>query len=377
MKNIFVLLSLSLILSCNKGSKQSKSLMELNSEKTRLITQIDSLSNMLNAVEHQISKLDTTKRLTSVTAIKAEVKPFKHFIKLQGVVKADQSVELYPERAGAVTSIYVKEGQSVVKGQILVQIDNSILENNRAELLTQLELAKTTFERQQRLWNQNIGSEIQFLQAKAKKEGLENSLNSLNAQAEKLKIIAPFSGIIDEIFIKIGGLASTQTPAVRLVNLSKIHVECEVTETYLNTIKKDTDVNLTFPSIGKEWTSKIAQVGNFINPNNRSFKVRINLNNPDNELKANMLADVKINDFKNTGVVIPSALLQKDRDAKTFVFTLIKDDNSYKVKKTYVNEWSAYNNLSFISEGLTPNTLIVDKGSRLIKAGENVVLSEQ
>ena len=377
MKNIFVLLSLSLILSCNKGSKQSKSLMELNSEKTRLITQIDSLSNMLNAVEHQISKLDTTKSLTSVTTIKAEVKPFKHFIEVQGVVEADQSVELYPERAGAVTSIYVKEGQSVVKGQILVQIDNSILENNRAELLTQLELAKTTFERQQRLWNQNIGSEIQFLQAKAKKEGLENSLNSLNAQAEKLKIIAPFSGIIDEIFIKIGGLASTQTPAVRLVNLSKIHVECEVTETYLNTIKKDTDVNLTIPSIGKEWTSKIAQVGNFINPNNRSFKVRINLNNPENELKANMLADVKINDFKNTGVVIPSALLQKDRDAKTFVFTLIKDDNSYKVKKTYVNEWSAYNNLSFISEGLTPNTLIVDKGSRLIKAGENVMLSEQ
>lgn len=377
MKNIFVLLSLSLIFSCNKGSKQSKSLMELNSEKARLITQMDSLSNMLNAVEHQISKLDTTKRLTSVTAIKAKVKPFKHFIELQGVVKADQSVELYPERAGAVTSIYVKEGQSVVKGQILVQIDNSILENNRAELLTQLELAKTTFERQQRLWNQNIGSEIQFLQAKAKKDGLENSLNSLNAQAEKLKIIAPFSGIIDEIFIKIGGLASTQMPAVRLVNLNKIHVECEVTETYLNTIKKDTDVNLTFPSIGKERASKIAQVGNFINPNNRSFKVRINLNNPDNELKANMLADVKINDFKNTGVVIPSALLQKDRDAKTFVFVLIKDDNSYKVKKTYINERSAYNNLSFISEGLTPNTLIVDKGSRLIKAGENVMLSEQ
>ena len=377
MKNIFVLLSLSLIFSCNKGSKQSKSLMELNSEKARLITQMDSLSNMLNAIEHQISKLDTTKRLTSVTAIKAKVKPFKHFIELQGVVKADQSVELYPERSGAVTSIYVKEGQSVVKGQILVQIDNSILENNRAELLTQLELAKTTFERQQRLWNQNIGSEIQFLQAKAKKDGLENSLNSLNAQAEKLKIIAPFSGIIDEIFIKIGGLASTQMPAVRLVNLNKIHVECEVTETYLNTIKKDTDVNLTFPSIGKERASKIAQVGNFINPNNRSFKVRINLNNPDNELKANMLADVKINDFKNTGVVIPSALLQKDRDAKTFVFVLIKDDNSYKVKKTYINERSAYNNLSFISEGLTPNTLIVDKGSRLIKAGENVMLSEQ
>lgn len=377
MKNIFILLSLSLILSCSNGSKQSKSLMELNSEKTRLITQMDSLSNMLNTVEQQISKLDTTKRLTSVTVIKAEVKAFKHFIEVQGVVEADQSVELYPERSGSITSIYIKEGQQVKKGQILAQIDNSILESSRAELQTQLDLATTTFERQQRLWNQNIGSEIQFLQAKAKKEGLENSLNSLNSQAEKLKIIAPFSGIIDEIFIKIGGLASTQMPALRLVNLNEIHVECEVTETYLNTIKKDTEVNLTFPSIGKEWTSKIAQVGNFINPNNRSFKVRINLKNPDNELKANMLVDVKINDFKNTGVVIPSALLQKDRDAKTFVFTLIKDDNSYKVKKTYISESSAYNNLSFISEGLAPNTLIIDKGARLIKAGENVSLSEQ
>lgn len=352
-------------------------MMELNSEKTRLIKQMDSLSNMLNAVEQQISKLDTTKRLTSVTAIKAEVKPFKHFIEVQGVVEADQSVELYPERAGTVTSIYVKEGQNVVKGQTLVQLDNSILESSRAELQTQLELARTTFERQERLWNQNIGSEIQFLQAKAKKEGLENSLNSLNSQAEKLKIVAPFSGTIDEIFIKIGGLAATQMPALRLINLNKIHVECEVTETYLNTIKKDTEVNLTFPSIGQKYTSKIAQVGNFINPNNRSFKVRINLNNPRNELKANMLVDVKINDFKNTGVVIPSALLQKDRDAKTFVFALVNDNDTYKVQKTYVSESSTYNNLSFISEGLTSNTLIVDKGARLIKAGESVILSEQ
>lgn len=376
MKKIIAISSISLILSCNKDQKQSSSLLELNTEKNRLIKQIDSLSNSLNLVELQISQLDTTIRLSSVTAINAETKNFKHFVEVQGNVEADQSVELYPERSGTITAIYAQEGQRVSKGQTLAQIDNSILESSMAELQTQLELAKTTYERQERLWAQNIGSELQFLQSKAKKEGLENSLNSLKSQAQKLKIIAPFNGIIDEIFFKVGGLATPQMPALRLVNLDKIHVECDVTESYLNTIRQNTEVILYFPSIDKQWTSKINQVGSFINPNNRSFKVRIDLDNSNNLLKSNMLANVRINDYDDNGIVIPSALLQKDQEGQTFVFTLENEGKFYKVKKSYVTATSSYNNLSFISEGLTPNTLIVDKGARLIKDGEKVTISE-
>ena len=376
MKKTYALIGISIMLCCGKTSKQSASLLELNNNKRDLIQQIDSLSSMLKSVELNISKLDTNKRLTRVTAMKSEEKMFQHFIEVQGSVEADQSVELYPESSGNITKIFVREGQSISKGHPLVQIDNSILESSKVELQTQLDLATTTFERQKRLWDQNIGSEIQYLQAKAKKEGLENSLESLKSQAKKLKITAPFSGTVDEIFVKTGGLANPMFPALRLINLNQIHVESEVTETYLKYIKKGTEVELYFPSIDKKINAKVDQVGNYINPNNRSFKVRINVNNTDGTLKANLLAEVKISDFKEVGIVIPSNLIQKDRMNKPFVYSLVKEDKFYRVKKSYIIEKISYENDSFISEGLEADALIVNKGSRLVKENETVILAE-
>ena len=376
MKKTYALIGISLMLCCGKTSKQSASLLELNHNKRDLIQQIDSLSSLLKSVELNISKLDTNKRLTRVTALKSEKKMFQHFIEVQGSVEADQSVELYPESSGNITKIFIREGQSISKGHPLVQIDNSILESSKVELQTQLDLATTTFERQKRLWDQNIGSEIQYLQAKAKKEGLENSLESLKSQAKKLKITAPFSGTVDEIFVKNGGLANPMFPALRLINLNQIHVESEVTETYLKYIKKGTEVELYFPSIDKKINTKVDQVGNYINPNNRSFKVRINVNNTDGTLKANLLAEVKISDFKEVGIVIPSNLIQKDRMNKPFVYSLVKEDKFYRVKKSYIIEKISYENESFISEGLEADALIVDKGSQLVKEDETVILAE-
>lgn len=376
MKKTYALIGISLMLCCGKTSKKSASLLELNHNKRDLIQQIDSLSSLLKSVELNISKLDTNKRLTRVTALKSEKKMFQHFIEVQGSVEADQSVELYPESSGNITKIFVREGQSISKGHPLVQIDNSILESSKVELQTQLDLATTTFERQKRLWDQNIGSEIQYLQAKAKKEGLENSLESLKSQAKKLKITAPFSGTVDEIFVKTGGLANPIFPALRLINLNQIHVESEVTETYLKYIKKGTEVELYFPSIDKKINTKVDQVGNYINPNNRSFKVRINVNNTDGTLKANLLAEVKISDFKEVGIVIPSNLIQKDRMNKPFVYSLVKEDKFYRVKKSYIIEKISYENESFISEGLEADALIVDKGSQLVKEDETVILAE-
>jgi RND family efflux transporter MFP subunit len=376
MKKIYVYATLILVSSCGKTAKQSENLLELNSKKELLIEQIDSLSQVLNSVELNISKLDTNKRLTPVNTIKAQRKLFQHFIQVQGTVEAEQSVELFPESSGNITNIFVEEGQNVYKGQTLIQIDNSILKTNMAELQTQLELASTTYERQKRLWDQNIGSEIQFLQSKAKKEGLENSIESLKAQAKKLKISAPFSGTVDEVFSKIGGLATPMTPAIRLVNLKQVHVESEVTETYLKHIQKGTEVELFFPTIGKNISTKVSQVGNYINPNNRSFKIRIKVNNPNSELKANLLADLKINDFKQNGIVIPTKLIQKDRMGDSFVYTLKKEKEAYVVEKTYIVQKMTYANESFIAEGLLEDALIVDKGSRLIKANETVIIAE-
>jgi RND family efflux transporter MFP subunit len=376
MKKIYVYATLILVSSCGKTAKQSENLLELNSKKELLIEQIDSLSQVLNSVELNISKLDTNKRLTPVNTIKAQRKLFQHFIQVQGTVEAEQSVELFPESSGNITNIFVEEGQNVYKGQTLIQIDNSILKTNMAELQTQLELASTTYERQKRLWDQNIGSEIQFLQSKAKKEGLENSIESLKAHAKKLKISAPFSGTVDEVFSKIGGLATPMTPAIRLVNLKQVHVESEVTETFLKHIQKGTEVELFFPTIGKNISAKVNQVANYINPENRSFKIRIKVNNPNSELKANLLADLKINDFKQNGIVIPTKLIQKDRMGDSFVYTLKKEKGAYVVEKTYIVQKMTYANESFIEKGLLEDVLIVDKGARLIKVNETVIIAE-
>ena len=365
-----------LVLSCDNYSKKNSTVHELEMSKKTLIRQIDSLGILLKEVEQNISKLDTNKRLLMVTALNTKKKKFEHYIDVQGIVESDESVELFPEQGGTVSNIYVKEGQRVKRGQTLIQIDDSLIKSTIAETQTQLDLATTTFNRQKRLWNQNIGSEIQYLQSKAKKEGLENKIKSLKVQARKLKIVAPFTGTIDEVFNKIGGLAAPLFPSVRVINLERIHVESEVTETYLKTIAVGTKVELFFPSLGNKIKAKINQVGNFINPDNRSFKIRIDIKNKDNELKPNLLADLKINDFEETGIVIPSKLIQKDRLGNSFVYTLQKVKDNYNVEKSYIKEKMTYNNESFISEGLIEDVLVVDKGSRLIKEGEIVILSE-
>ncbi len=366
---------LCLVLSCDNYSNKASTVQELEISKKTLIRQIDSLGILLKEIEQNISKLDTNKRLLMVTALSTKKKKFEHYIDVQGIVESDESVELFPEQGGTVSNIYVKEGQRVKRGQTLIQIDDSLIKSTIAETQTQLDLATTTFKRQKRLWNQNIGSEIQYLQAKAKKEGLENKIKSLKVQARKLKIVAPFTGTVDEVFNKIGGLAAPLFPSVRVVNLDRIHIESEITETYLKSIDTGTKVELFFPSLGNKIKAKINQVGNFINPDNRSFKIRINIKNKDNELKPNLLADLKINDFEETGIVIPSKLIQKDRLGNSFVYTLQKVKDNYNVEKSYIKEKMTYNNESFISEGLNEDVLVVDKGSRLIKEGEIVTLS--
>jgi RND family efflux transporter MFP subunit len=374
MKHLFSLLIFSLVLSCGTSDKESQSLTDLKTKKTALKEQMDRMGTELKEIEIAISELDTLKKLMSVTSIKAEVKDFNHYVEVQGTVKADKTIDLHAEMGGTVMAILVKEGQKVSKGQLLATLDSDVIDNSVLQLDTQLALATTTFERQARLWEQNIGSEIQYLQAKAQKEGLENSVKSLKAQARKMKIIAPFSGIIDQIYTKTGELTSPQKPFLKLVNLNKVYVESEVTETYLNSIKKDTKVLLNFRSIGTSVEASVSQVGNFINPSNRSFKMRIDLKNPNNELKANLLADIKINDFKANGTVIPTRLVQRDRDNKTFVYTIEPKENNHKVIKTYVTEVMNYDNQSYISDGLVPNSILVDKGARLVNNNEEVTL---
>lgn len=374
MKSIFTLSLLLLVLGCNNATKESQSVTDLKIQKMDLVNQLNNISNKLKSVERAILDLDTLKRLVSVTSFKAEEKTFNHYIEVQGVVKADKAIELRGEMGGTLTAVLIKQGQKVTKGQVLATLESSVIDNSVLQLKTQLDLATTTYERQARLWEQKIGSEIQFLQIKSQKEGLENSLNSLKAQARKMKIIAPFSGTIDQVFAKTGELISPTAPILRLVNLDNVYIESEVTETYLKSISKGSKALLNFTSIDTYLEASITQVGNFINPSNRSFRTRIDIKNINNELKANLLADIKINDFSATGIVIPSKIIQKDRNGKTFVYTLEAEEANYKVIKTFVRDSNSYNNFSYISEGLNSKSTLVDKGARLVKNGDIVKL---
>ncbi len=372
MKKIIALFIITTVtFSCGEEVKKS-SLDELNDQKATLVGKIDSLNNKLKIIEKEISKLDPNKRLQIVTALPVKNETFKHYVEIQGVVKADKNIEIRPELGGTVKAIYVKEGQRVAAGQTLVQLDDSSIKNSIDELNTQLNLAKTTFERQNRLWSQNIGSEMQYLQAKAQKEGFESSLASLKTQADKMKIVAPFSGIVDEIFPNNGELTSPQDPVVRLLNLDKVYVEADVTETYLPVIKVGTETVIYFPSIHKEINSKIAQIGNYINPDNRSFKTRINLSNRDHTIKPNLLADLKILDFISDGIIIPSTLVQQDQYGNDYVFTIETTNNENKVVKKPITIENEYNHEVYISKGLNENDTLVNAGARLVKAGDIV-----
>jgi RND family efflux transporter MFP subunit len=363
--------------SCNSSDKKSTSLESLEAKKERIITQLDSLTAELKLVDESLSKQTEKQDHQIVTVLKATSKNFKHYIEVYGNVVAEKNIEIKPEMGGTITHIYVKEGQNVSKGQLLMQLDASAINTSIDELKTRLELATTAFERQERLWKQQIGSEMQFLQAKNQKESLEKSIKSLQVQAQKMRIAAPFDGVVDYIFPKVGELASPQNPLIRLVNLKSLYLEADVTESYLVDVKKGTPVQIIFSSINKELTAKISSVGNFINPENRSFKIRIDLPSIDKTLKPNLFANININDFEHSGIVLPLQVLQKDKDNDFYVYVAVTQNNQTLVVKKIVSVLSTYNNEALIGDGLQENDLVIDKGSRTINEGNLIVIKSE
>lgn len=377
MKHTIILLSILMILfSCGKKEEAPQNHLEiLQAERFKIQKTVDSLATQLKAIEKSIHELDTLRKLQKVTVFTTKDTIFKHYIALQGIVVSDKNVLLKPEKSGTIKQIFVKEGQAVSKGQTLVQLDASSLYDKVIELKTQLALANTTFERQERLWNQKIGSEMQYLSAKTQKEALENSLKSLHTQIGKMKIKAPFSGVIDAILPKVGELIGSQSPVIRLINLNKVHIEAEVPENFLPVIKKGTEVLINFPAINKQLLSKISKIGSYINPDNRSFKVRIPISNKDHLIKPNLLAGLKINDFTETGIVLASDLIQMNQKAEQFVFVVKKDSLKTTVNKRILEIGKEYKNQVFITSGLQANEKIVLEGGKFVKDADEVDIS--
>ncbi|RZP11605.1 MAG: efflux RND transporter periplasmic adaptor subunit [Flavobacteriales bacterium] len=382
MKNFILNLSVILIISCGpKNSKSTEEILATNDytliqkRKGEIKSQINDLKFELNRLDNVLEKIDTDKKLFLVSAIKLKHKNFNHYLNFQGSLDTDQNVVIYPELPGLLKNIYVKQGDKVKKGQIIAKISDNGLSDQLEQLKLQRNLAKTTFERQKKLWDQKIGSEIQYLQAETNFKSLEKKISQMRDQEGKTRILAPFDGTIDDVIADIGSnLAPGLTPIFRIINIEQMKVSAEIPEIHIPYIKQNKNVKIYIPILDKQILGKISSVGNFINPNNRSFSIEIKLLNQSNELKPNMTVSLEINDYQNkSAILIPSKDILEDEEGNFYVYKLIIDSNeNYKSNKVMIQKGKSYKNMTEIKSGLKENDLIINDGLRQVEDGQIV-----
>jgi RND family efflux transporter MFP subunit len=375
MKKSLFIIPIAAILTIGCQPAEKTTLDNLNVLKDNLKERVKTLSDSLALVEELITAQDTSKKLQVVTIDSIEFASFEHYFEVHGNVKIEDNAQIFPEVPGKIEKILVKEGSRVNAGTPLIQLDASTITASIAEVQKQLELAKKVFEKQSSLWEQKIGSEIQFLEAKTNKEGLEKRLASLQEQVEMYTIKAPFSGTVDEIMPKVGEAANPAMPVTRIINLDKVYIEAEVSERYIKSVKAGTLVKISFPGVSTSTVATVSRVGDYINPANRTFKVQIILNNNDGSLKPNLLAVLKIRDYHNPeSFNVPSRLIQQDRQGNNYIYTLVKNDAGYTVKKLDITLGQSYDGVTEIKEGVDQILPFIDKGSRSVKQGDIVAI---
>ena len=384
MKKIITLVTLSLILWSCGGDKQEASLEAvLNSKNTKditakrqeLVDQQQNIQQQLKQIDEALAEINPDKNVPLITTFKAKTEEFNHYVELQGNVTTKQNLVLTPEMSGILTSVYVKEGDKVRKGQLLALVDDGGLAQQKAQLQIQADLAKTTYERQKRLWDQKIGSEIQFLQAKSTYDGQMAALNQINQQLAKTRITAPFSGEIDDVITEQGSVVGAgQTPIMRIVNLNDMYIETEVPERYLANISNDSKVEVNFPVLNETVQAKVRQTGNYINPSNRTFKIEIEVPKTEKQIKPNLTARLKINDYTNKeAILIPQNIISENADGEQYIYILEDKENNKAVAKQVIIETGAtQGDVIEILSGLKNNDEIIQEGARSVKEGQTV-----
>lgn len=362
--------------SCQKsqGTQDTKraELQKLKAQMKEIQAKIDALEKELEST----SEINTEYLNVNVQTIQPQT--FRRYIELQGKVESSKAVSLSSKVAGQVTQIFVSNGSSVNKGQLMIQLDDGLLQKTQQELITSLEFANLMYEKQKRLWEQKAGSEVQYLQAKNNKESLEKRLNSLKEQIESCKIYAPFSGVVDEVIPKIGELVSPGFPVVKLTAMSDLKVIIDVSESYIKTIKQGTAVKIDFGESEKSLETKISVVSKAINPINRTFRVEIKLPSGLNNIKPNQLCSVKINDITiENSIVIPINLIKRDENNREFVYVISEKNGKTNVSIKYVKTDISYNGNILVTEGLNFNDLIITDGSSEVNEGQTVQIASK
>ena len=381
-KLVYILSFSTLLAACGGGSEKStEEILESNDIET-IQKKRDELTAQQSELESEIKKLDSKlkeinpeRNIPLVTSFAVEAEHFDHFLELQGSVETRKNVVLNAEMGGILQKIYVEEGQKVSKGQTLAKIDDGGLSQQLAQMEIQLDLAKTTFERQKRLWEQQIGSEIEYLQAKSNYEGQVNAVKQMKSQLSKSVVSAPFSGTIDEIITEQGNVVSPgQTQILRIVNLDDMYIKTDVPENYISNVTQGKPVEVTFPVLGKTVDTKVKQVGSYINPNNRTFTAEIDVPNKEKEIKPNLTARVKINDYTSeNAILVPQNILSENADGEQYLYVLDQVEGEKAVaKRVIVKTGKSQGDSIEVLEGLKDGDLIIEDGARSVKEGQTV-----
>lgn len=377
----YSILSLIILVSCGPKEKSVEDVIETGSkseiEQKRGILNKDmlELKNKLKKLDERLTQFEEDYDYALVEAMELKPRNFKHYIKIQGEATTDENILIYPEFSGNLKEVYVKEGEEVKKGQKLAKIDDGGLSSQLAEMKARRDLAKTRFERQKRLWDQNIGSEIQFLEAETAFEQINNSVKQMESQLNKSIIFAPFNGKIDEVITDQGQVVSPgQTPIFRILNLGQMYVSANVPENYVGSIKVGTEAIVKFGSLGKEFQSQVTQVSSNISESNRNFRVRVAIPDQIEFVKPNLIATIKLNDYEaNDAIVIPENILRENAQGESFTFSLSMENDSLgsaNLKKLKLGKH--YQGEIEVLEGLEASEIVVTEGARTIKEDEKV-----
>ena len=365
MKKLLILFAATLLVSsCGEQEQSIEAKKEtLKSLKSQLIT----LKSDIKSLEKELAGFDgiIEEAKIPIRTKNIQYENFHHYIELPGTISSKENVLVSAEMGGLVKTIFAKEGDWVNAGTSIINLDKEVMQNNVNELEVALSLAKTTYERQERLWTQKIGSELQYLQIKNQYESLKNKFAAAKSQLDKLNITAPISGTIEEVFFNVGELASPGKPAFRIVNAQNVIVEADVAERYANVLKKHTPVKINFNSLGLSKTAKLNFIGQVINPANRTFKINIELNNKNGELKPNSVASLEIRDFSSSeAITVPSQIVKKDMRGD---YLFISENGI--AKKTYVKVGLSQGDKTMILMGLKLGDVIITEGYNEVVGG--------
>lgn len=373
MKKLVLIPSLTLLLiACGSGEDKKAQLERLKKEESELRDEISGLQVKIDTLQAQQKRLmgDSVKSGVAVAVMTLKAEVFKNYIDVQGHVDADQNVALSSEMPGTITKINVKTGDEVHVGQVLAETDVRAINQQISDLQTNADLVNQIYEKQKNLWEQKIGTEVQFLQAKTNKESMEKKLIAMQEQVRMSKIISPINGTVDAVDIKIGQAVAPGIPAVRVINFSNLKVKSDVAESYASKIKKGNEVIIHFPDTQDSVVTKVDFVSRAINNSSRTFSVEVLLDNK-KEYHPNMVARLSINDYQSleTAITIPVRAIQKDENNEEFVYVA----NGNTAKKQLVKIGKTYNGKAEVVAGLKAGDVLVTLGYDIINDGDAIV----